>query len=76
MRQIIDGIRATVSPHFIIGVKLNASDYLINAPNDKHPHPDETRALQHVADLGKWGTVDFIDISGGDYENPGMPTHD
>jgi hypothetical protein len=31
----------------------------------------ETRALEHVLALANWGTVDFIDISGGDYENPG-----
>ena len=28
------------------------------------------RALQHVREIGKWGLVDFIEVSGGDYEDP------
>ncbi|KAF9448047.1 FMN-linked oxidoreductase [Macrolepiota fuliginosa MF-IS2] len=73
LHQIIDRIRAIVEPRFIIGVKLNASDYLTDAPiNGCDPPlcPEETRALQHVLCLARWGKVDFIDISGGDYENP------
>lgn len=75
LRQIVDGIRASVPPCFVVGIKLNASDYIGVSSNNCNPtsHPEETRALQHVLDIAGWGTVDFIDISGGDYENPGMP---
>ncbi|KXN81689.1 NADH oxidase [Leucoagaricus sp. SymC.cos] len=73
LHQIVDAIRTAVSPRFIIGVKFNASDYLPDTSMKSHRQnsdSEETRALQHVLSLASWGKVDFIDITGGDYEDP------
>jgi 2,4-dienoyl-CoA reductase-like NADH-dependent reductase (Old Yellow Enzyme family) len=74
LRRIVDTIRTGAPPRFAIGVKLNASDYVDTPPDASNStaSPGETRAFQHILEIAKWGTVDFIDISGGDYENPGM----
>ena len=58
-------IRACVAKEFVLGIKLNAGDYV-----DGQAH-DDLRALDHVRSIAAWGCVDFIEISGGDYENPG-----
>ncbi|KAF9494969.1 FMN-linked oxidoreductase [Pleurotus eryngii] len=62
VHQILSKIREEVSPQFIVGIKLNAADYASSGSED--------RALQHVRELAASRLVDFIEISGGDYENP------
>ncbi|KAK6851311.1 NADPH dehydrogenase [Apiospora arundinis] len=61
--EIIKAMRAAVPPEFCIGIKLNSAD---------HQSPEELRAcleqLRLITDAG----VDFVEISGGTYENPIM----
>ncbi|TBU24239.1 FMN-linked oxidoreductase [Dichomitus squalens] len=67
LREIVEAIRApsVVPDDFIVGVKLNAADYARDTCELQ-----ENRALQHVREIGKWGLVDTIQVSGGDYEDP------
>lgn len=58
---------------FVLGIKLSSSDYigagsLYNAQAEEEAR---NRALAHVTNIASWDIVDFIEISGGDYENPG-----
>ncbi|KAG6841270.1 hypothetical protein C0991_000248 [Blastosporella zonata] len=66
VRRIVSSIRSRTSKDFIIGIKLNAADYATQ---------DDSNAFQLVLDhfksIAQWGQVDFIEVSGGDYEKPG-----
>ena len=62
----MNGIRAVVPPHFAIGIKLNAADYAHGGSSD------EKRVLQHLVEIASWSKVDFIEVSGGNYESPGL----
>jgi 2,4-dienoyl-CoA reductase-like NADH-dependent reductase (Old Yellow Enzyme family) len=62
IQHIITGIRGVTPAHFILGIKLNAGDYVLGGIS-------EEEALSHIKQIGLLG-VDFIEISGGDYENP------
>jgi 2,4-dienoyl-CoA reductase-like NADH-dependent reductase (Old Yellow Enzyme family) len=70
LRRIVSAIRApdVVPDNFILGIKLNAADYAHGASSTD----GEDRVLQHVRDIAGWNTVDFIEVSGGNYENPGI----
>ncbi|KAK8116057.1 hypothetical protein PG984_012559 [Apiospora sp. TS-2023a] len=63
--DIIQAMRAAVPPGFCIGIKLNSAD---------HQSPAELEAclaqLRLIAEAG----VDFVEVSGGTYENPIMST--
>ena len=61
--EIADIIRKQVSDDFLIGVKLNSSDYVQGGLT-------EDDALQNIKWLAESGNVDFVEISGGNYENP------
>lgn len=61
IRQIITGIRAVTPSRFVLGIKLNAGDYITGGVS-------EERALEHVRQIALL-EIDFIEISGGDYEN-------
>lgn len=63
MLEIVDLIRKQVSDDFLIGVKLNSSDYVQGGLT-------EDDALLNVKWLSETGQVDFVEISGGNYENP------
>lgn len=65
VHRILSKIREEAPPQFIVGIKLNAADYASSGSED--------RALEHVRELAASRLVDFIEISGGDYENPGQP---
>ncbi|QRW05471.1 NADH:flavin oxidoreductase/NADH oxidase [Ceratobasidium sp. AG-Ba] len=56
-------IEPTIPSSFVVGVKLNAGDYAKD-------RLDENQALLHVRSIAEWGCVDFLEISGGDYESP------
>jgi hypothetical protein len=68
---------------FVLGVKVNASDYVdtsLDAANilgddrmriESQKTVQELRALEHVRTMASWQMIDFIEISGGDYETPG-----
>ena len=64
LREAVQGIRAAVGKEYPISVKLNSSDF----QKGGFSHED---CLQVV----KWleeDTVDLLEISGGNYENPAM----
>ena len=82
LHRIVLRIREVVPPEFILGIKLNASDYVDSASESagsSEPSPampaekedQEARALRHIRSLASWHAIDFIEVSGGDYENPG-----
>ncbi|KAF4564680.1 hypothetical protein EYR36_002618 [Pleurotus pulmonarius] len=62
VHRILSKIREEAPPQFIVGIKLNAGDYATSGSEDC--------ALEHVRKLAASRLVDFIEISGGDYENP------
>ena len=63
IERIARRIRADLPPTFVLGIKLNASDYVEGSLTEDH-------ALNHVRWISTWGLFDFIEISGGDYEQP------
>ncbi|SGY50389.1 BQ5605_C001g00880 [Microbotryum silenes-dioicae] len=65
--RIIDAIRSEIpfSTGFALGIKLNSSDYVKGGLTEED-------ALDHVRWIAEHGGVDFIEISGGTYENPAM----
>ncbi|SCV71216.1 BQ2448_2804 [Microbotryum intermedium] len=65
--RIIEAIRAEIpfSTGFALGIKLNSSDYVKGGLTEED-------ALDHVRWIAEHGGVDFIEISGGTYENPAM----
>jgi len=65
LRRIATEIRRSVPKDFILGIKLNSTDFV-----DAVATSDE-KALRHVEDIVSWGLVDFLEITGGDYESPG-----
>lgn len=73
VREIAEGIRAIVPKDFIVGVKINSADYVEagEKPSDERVLGETQRVLDHVRTIALWGMVDFIEISGGDYESPG-----
>lgn len=62
--EIYQGIRAVVRPEFLVGLKLNSADF-------QKGGFDETDSIQVVQKLSELG-IDFIEISGGNYESPAM----
>ncbi|TFK49025.1 FMN-linked oxidoreductase [Heliocybe sulcata] len=65
LHRLVSSIRETVPSDFVVGIKMNAADYAIAGGA-----MDADLPLQHFLEIGSWGLVDFIEISGGDYENP------
>ena len=73
LQRIVTSIRAVLPRPFVLGVKLNSSDY-VGAGSVRDPRAEEEaedRAVAHVIDIARWDMIDFIEVSGGDYENPG-----
>lgn len=73
VRKIAEGIHAVVPKDFVIGVKINSADYVEagEGPSDERVLKETQRVLDHIRTIALWGMVDFIEISGGDYESPG-----
>jgi 2,4-dienoyl-CoA reductase-like NADH-dependent reductase (Old Yellow Enzyme family) len=69
----VTAIREVLPRPFVLGVKLSSSDYVGagSVQNARAEEEAEDRAVSHVVDVARWGMIDFIEISGGDYENPG-----
>ena len=67
LRRIATEVRRNVPKDFVIGVKLNAADFV----DRKAVATSDEKVLQHVKDIVSWGLIDFLEISGGDYESPG-----
>lgn len=74
LHRIVTAIREVLPRPFVLGVKLSSSDYVGagSVQNAQAEEEAEDRALAHVVDVARWDMIDFIEISGGDYENPGM----
>lgn len=62
--QIYQGIRAVVQPDFLVGLKLNSADFQKGGFDEN----DSLQVVQKMSELG----IDFIEISGGNYESPEM----
>ncbi|WII94179.1 NADH:flavin oxidoreductase/NADH oxidase family protein [Kingella negevensis] len=62
--EIYQAIRSSVSTNFLVGVKLNSADF-------QKGGFDEEQSTQVMAKLSELG-IDFIEISGGNYESPEM----
>lgn len=62
--EIYQAIRAAVRPDFLVGLKLNSADF-------QKGGFDETESVQVVEKMSQLG-IDFIEISGGNYESPAM----
>ena len=69
LSEIVGAIRNAVPSTFILGLKLNSADYATGGFSQEE-------GAEHIAAIARWqwesGGVDFIEISGGDYERPGM----
>ncbi|KAG8919531.1 hypothetical protein FRC01_001240, partial [Tulasnella sp. 417] len=63
IESILNRIRATVPQPFALGIKVNAADYVSGSVT-------EEQALVHIREMASWRMLDFIEISGGDYERP------
>ena len=68
--EIVEAIRKVVPMAFAIGIKINSADYVTSGGSEVDQY-DEQRVLEHICTIASWGTIDFIEISGGDYERPG-----
>jgi hypothetical protein len=61
----------------VLGVKINAADYIDHLTNDPLKRERDLKggaeayAMKHVCTMAQWSNIDFIEISGGDYEDPG-----
>lgn len=62
--EIYQAIRKRVRPTFLVGIKLNSSDF-------QKGGFDEAESLKVIEILTQQG-IDFIEISGGNYESPIM----
>ncbi|MGW0249511.1 nitroreductase family deazaflavin-dependent oxidoreductase [Nocardia goodfellowii] len=62
--EVVESVRAQVSPGFALGIKLNSADFQRGGFTE-----DESR--QVIAQLAA-ASVDLIEISGGSYESPAM----
>ncbi len=65
--EIIDAVRAKTGKDFIVGIKLNSSDFQRGGFDT-----DDARA---VVDMLNSKPVDFIEFSGGSYESAAMAGH-
>ncbi|OOS03834.1 2,4-dienoyl-CoA reductase [Moraxella cuniculi DSM 21768] len=63
---VYQAIRAAVPSGFLVGVKLNSADFQKGGFDEQ----DSIQVVQKMAELG----IDFIEISGGNYESPEMLT--
>jgi 2,4-dienoyl-CoA reductase-like NADH-dependent reductase (Old Yellow Enzyme family) len=62
--EVIEAIRASVSPSFAVAVKLNSADF----QRGGFDTDDAQRVIAMLAPLG----VDLVEVSGGSYESPAM----
>lgn len=72
LRETVEAIRTMTRRDFVVGVKINSADYVQAGehPPDARIQVESNRVLDHVRAIAHWGMVDFIEISGGDYESP------
>jgi 2,4-dienoyl-CoA reductase-like NADH-dependent reductase (Old Yellow Enzyme family) len=70
LSEIVVAIRKVVPTTFIIGIKINSADYVTSGSTEEASQEGERRVLDHIRTITSWGIIDFIEISGGDYEKP------
>ncbi|KAG2117284.1 uncharacterized protein F5147DRAFT_672085 [Suillus discolor] len=70
LSEIVEAIRKVVPTTFIIGIKINSADYVTSGNTEEVSQEGERRVLDHIRTIASWGVIDFIEISGGDYEKP------
>ncbi|KAI0251171.1 hypothetical protein BJV78DRAFT_1392551 [Lactifluus subvellereus] len=72
LQRVVTSIRKVLPRTFVLGIKLSSSDYVgAGSLHEAQAEQEaEDRALSHVVDIARWDMIDFIEISGGDYENP------
>ncbi|KAF9652327.1 FMN-linked oxidoreductase [Thelephora ganbajun] len=66
LRRVATEVRRNVPKDFVVGVKLNSADFV----DRKAVTTSDEKALQHVREIASWGFIDFLEITGGDYESP------
>jgi len=66
LHRITKEVRRNVPKDFIVGIKLNCGDFVDRQAAEQ----SDERVLQYVQDIVSWGLIDFLEITGGDYENP------
>lgn len=73
MKRIVLAIRSSsnIAADFVVGIKLNSGDYVEKDKNINKDMGHIDLPFQHVREIASWGTIDFIEISGGNYERPG-----
>ncbi|KAJ3714986.1 hypothetical protein C8R42DRAFT_681286 [Lentinula raphanica] len=69
LNRIVNAIRKAVPASFILGIKFNTGDYS-GVEESKAQTTQDERAISHLREIVAWRTIDFIEITGGDYENP------
>ncbi|OAX42634.1 FMN-linked oxidoreductase [Rhizopogon vinicolor AM-OR11-026] len=72
--EIVEAIRKVVPTAFVVGIKINSADYVTSGGSEEIDQHGEQRILDHIRSIGSWGIIDFIEISGGDYEMPDFLT--
>jgi len=58
--EIYQGLREATTPEFIVGLKLNSTDFTAQGFSEE----DSRQVILRMAELG----IDFVEISGGNYE--------
>jgi 2,4-dienoyl-CoA reductase-like NADH-dependent reductase (Old Yellow Enzyme family) len=66
--QIIDRVRQATGPEFCIGIKLNSTDY-------QHDGAEGVETLRSQVKTIASTSVDFIEVSGGTFEDPEVSVH-
>lgn len=69
--ETVKAIRKVVPATFVIGIKINSADYVTSGGSEEADQHGEQRILDHIRIIANWSIIDFIEISGGDYEKPG-----
>lgn len=74
LKRVLTAIRepGVVPKDFVLGIKLNAADYVDKSAAASSATTDADHVLDHFKQVVTWGLVDFIEVSGGDYEHPGV----
>ncbi|KAI6107602.1 hypothetical protein EDD17DRAFT_629073 [Pisolithus thermaeus] len=76
LRETVEAIRAMTPRDFVVGVKINSGDYVQAGehPSAARIQVETNRVLDHTRTIAHWGMIDFIEVSGGDYESPDFMT--
>ncbi|KAH8828702.1 hypothetical protein DL96DRAFT_1554404 [Flagelloscypha sp. PMI_526] len=70
LQRIATSIRAATPSSFVLGIKLNASDYITakDSAEEEEIELQQARAREHISAIASWEMFDFIEVSGGDYQ--------